>query len=378
MMLILFSVVRCNNHTTILSSELDWDTTSILQKANIYLSMEPVTITSYVATRSAGGIHDYYSEGSYWWPNPADPEGPFIRKDGRRNPENFRAHKEALKNFSTVVTILVASYQISGNDKYIAKALEHLKAWFVHPDTRMNPSLLYAQAIKGINTGRGIGIIDTLWLINVALCVESLEEAELLKGENRDAIRKWFGDFGEWLTTHPYGHDERNNNNNHSTWWGAQVAAYARAANRKDLLAISQEQFKRQLEIQMAADGSFPDELGRTKPFHYMNYNLRAWTNYADLASTPDENLWKYNCKNGNLKKAIDFAIPYYKTPADWPYLTELEKEIHPHQNDFLVMAYWGLDDKEYLSIWNQLSRNEKDNDEGDANLVIWKSKFSK
>lgn len=375
--LMLCSVVRCTNHTTD-STQIDWDTASILQKAQDYLSLTPETITSHVATRSAGGIHDYYSEGSYWWPNPKDPEGPYIRRDGYRNPENFREHKNVLREFTIMVTVLVAAYQLSEDDQYGLKAIEHLNAWFVHADTRMNPSLRYAQAVKGISTGRGIGIIDTLRLINVALCIELLEEGGLLKGENFKTIQKWFGDFGEWLTTHPYGHDERDNNNNHSTWWGAQVAAYASVAKRADLLAICQTEFKKQLDVQMAEDGSFPDELGRTKPFHYMNYNVRGWTNYADLASTPNENLWDYSSKNGKLKKAIDFAVSFYKNPQDWPYQTELEKEIHPHRNDFLVMAYWGLEEEEYLNIWNELTSNKKDLENADANLLIWKHKFSK
>jgi len=268
-----------------------------------------------------------------WWPNPKDPEGPYIRRDGYRNPENFREHKNVLREFTIMVTVLVAAYQLSEDDQYGLKAIEHLNAWFVHADTRMNPSLLYAQAVKGISTGRGIGIIDTLRLINVALCIELLEEGG---------------------------------------------AAYASVAKRADLLAICQTEFKKQLDVQMAEDGSFPDELGRTKPFHYMNYNVRGWTNYADLASTPNENLWDYSSKNGKLKKAIDFAVSFYKNPQDWPYQTELEKEIHPHRNDFLVMAYWGLEEEEYLNIWNELTSNKKDLENADANLLIWKHKFSK
>jgi hypothetical protein len=45
---------------------------------------------------------------------------------------------------------------------------KHCKAWFVDKETLMNPSLLYAQAIKGRFTGRGIGVIDTIQLMEVA------------------------------------------------------------------------------------------------------------------------------------------------------------------------------------------------------------------
>lgn len=358
-------------------TELNLDTTAIIKKADQYLNIKPITITDFVATRSAGGIHDYYSEGSYWWPNPADPEGPFIRKDGQRNPNNFTAHKKVLKKFSSIVTTLIAAYKISNDEKYAAQAIEHLKAWFVDPNTRMNPNLRYAQAIKGINTGRGIGIIDTIRLINVAIGIEALENDKYLKGETLIETKKWFSDFSDWLTTHPYGIDERDNNNNHSTWWGAQVAAYASVAGRKDLLVLCQNQFKKQLELQMVADGSFPDELARTRPFHYMNYNLRAWTTFAQLASTKKENLWNYKSEQGTLQKAIDFAIPFYKNPKSWKYSTAIEKEIYPHKNDFLVLAYMGLKEKKYLKLWMDLDGKEKDNIIGDANLILWNNQCS-
>ena len=360
------------------AGEIDFQSKKIIAAADQYLSKSPVTITDFPSPRSAGGIHDYYSEGAYWWENSEDPNGPYIRKDGRRNPNNFDHHKNALRELSTIVTTLTAAYQLTNDPKYAHQAVEHIRAWFVNEKTRMNPNLLYAQAIKGINTGRGIGIIDTLRLINVALSIEFLEQQNILVNQDLAGTKKWFNDFSEWLTTHPYGHDERDNNNNHSTWWGAQVAAFARVADREDILKISQEQFKKQLTIQMEKDGSFPHELERTKPFHYTNYTLRGWTSYAHLASTPSENLWAYNSKNGTLQKAVEFAIPFYKNPEKWPYLTDLEKEIHLHRNDFLILAHWGLDKMEYVNMWNSLDENLKDNDEGDANLIIWENEFSK
>lgn len=46
------------------------------------------------------------------------------------------------------------------------------------------PSLQYAQAIKGIATGRGIGIIDTVHLMEVAQSLLQLEKAGVLSEED--------------------------------------------------------------------------------------------------------------------------------------------------------------------------------------------------
>src|SRR5919198_3202142 len=137
----------------------------VLSAAEKYLSEAPVTITAFPAPRSAGGLHDYYSEGDYWWPDPQNPAGPYIRRDGETNPDNFVAHRDALRRLSQIVPALVAAFRLTRDDRYARQAAAHLRAWFMDEATRMNPSLLHGQAIKGLATGRGTGIIDTIHLV---------------------------------------------------------------------------------------------------------------------------------------------------------------------------------------------------------------------
>lgn len=136
--------------------------TEIVIRGDKALAEEPVTITAYRAERSAGGIHDFYSEGDYWWPNPINPDSAYIRRDGQTNPDNFVAHRHAMIRFSSLVGDLTSAWLVTKDEKYIRQAVKHIRAWFIAPETRMNPDLQYAQAIKGIVTGRGIGIIDTI------------------------------------------------------------------------------------------------------------------------------------------------------------------------------------------------------------------------
>src|SRR2546423_15021505 len=58
----------------------------VLKEAQRYLNEAPVTVTAFPAPRSTGGVHDFYSEGDYWWPDPQNPQGPYIRRDGETNP----------------------------------------------------------------------------------------------------------------------------------------------------------------------------------------------------------------------------------------------------------------------------------------------------
>ena len=74
------------------------DRERIMKAAALAMKLEPVTITSFPAKLSEGGINDFYSNGDYWWPNPKKPNGlPYIKKDGETNPENFGKHRLALK-----------------------------------------------------------------------------------------------------------------------------------------------------------------------------------------------------------------------------------------------------------------------------------------
>ena len=147
------------------------DAPRIISTADSYLKESPSTVTAFTCPRSPGGLHDFYSEGDYWWPDPAHPDGPYIQRDGMTNPDNFVDHRHAMIRMSMQVGTLVSAFRISGDSKYANHAIEHLHAWFVDEKTSMNPNLKYAQAVKGVATGRSIGIIDTIHLIEVARSV---------------------------------------------------------------------------------------------------------------------------------------------------------------------------------------------------------------
>ena len=68
----------------------------VMEKADWALKQEPITVTTFSSPRSAGGKHDFFSEGDYWWPNPVSTDSPYIQKDGMTNPDNFVAHRHAM------------------------------------------------------------------------------------------------------------------------------------------------------------------------------------------------------------------------------------------------------------------------------------------
>ena len=330
----------------------------VLQHANAYLNETPVTVTATASPRSAGGRHDFFSEADYWWPDPANPKGPYIQRDGMTNPDNFVAHRRAMVRLSLQVPALAAAYRLTNDDRYARHAVRHLRAWFVDPATRMNPHLLYSQAIQGRVTGRGVGIIDTVHLVEVARAIPTLEMAGVLSDSERRAVRAWFGDYLTWMTTHKYGLEEREARNNHATCWVMQVAEFARYVGRADLTAFCRDRFKTVLvPNQIAADGSFPEELRRTKPYGYSLFNLDALTTVCQILSTSADNLWMFELPDGRgLRKAAAFLFPYIADKKTWPHKPDvMYHDEWPMRHPLLLFAGIAYDERRYLDLWKML-----------------------
>ncbi len=320
----------------------------ILAEAKINLTEKPITVTSYQSERSAGGKHDFFSEGDYWWPDSTNPSGPYIQRDGLTNPDNFTAHRKAMIRFSKLVANQTSAYLITGNTIYATQAIKHIKAWFVDTNTMMNPSLLYAQAIKGKVTGRGIGIIDMIQIIEVAKSIEVLENQHLIKAADSIQIHKWFNNYLNWVTTHPYGIDERNAKNNHGTCWVMQVSAFAQLVKDTALLSYCKDRFTKVIiPSQMDERGAFPLELKRTKPYGYSLFNIDAVMTIAHIFEIADP----------SLKKSVEFMYPYVQDKKSWPYPKDVMYwDEWPVATPFLLFGYQNYKEADWYNTWEKLN----------------------
>lgn len=361
LLLCMLFAVGCANHEHVAHFDTvkTLEETRVLRNVKNYLNLKPITVTAHQSDRSVGTKHDFYSEGDYWWPNPDNPEGPYIRKDGLTNPDNFVAHRKAMIRLSQISGSLASAYLVTKDTMYVKQLIPHLKAWFVNPSTMMNPHLLYAQAIKGRETGRGIGIIDTIHLIEVSLAIEAIEDSMLLDKEDLLIIKGWFSQYLTWLTTHEYGEKERDNGNNHSTCWAMQVAAFSNLVKNQELLNYCKKMFKTDLlPNQMADNGSFPKELARTKPYGYSLFNLDAMAALAQLLTDKTENLFLYTTKSGkNLELGIEFIYKYVEEKKLWPYKKDVMYwKDWPTKHPFLLFGGLQLNKDSYINTWEKLS----------------------
>ena len=259
---------------------------------------------------------------------------------------------------SVQVPALVAAWKLTHEKRYAEHAARHLRAWFINDGTRMNPNLQYAQAIHGRSTGRGIGIIDTIHLVEVARAIEVLAGSRILSPAESKQVNQWFADYLAWLTTSKNGLEEREAKNNHGTCWLMQVAAFAKLTGNDKVLAYCRERFKQVvLPNQIAADGSFPQELSRTKPYCYSLFNLEAMATICQLLATPADNLWLFTTPSGGgVRKAMAYMYPYIKDKETWPLPKDVMYDSEwPMRQNSLLFAGKALGISDYVSLWSKL-----------------------
>jgi hypothetical protein len=291
--------------------------------AEAALSAGPFSVMQKAALPPSGDRHDFMSLGTYWWPDPARPDGrPYLRRDGEVNPQIEDFDRPRLSQMADAVSTLAMAAHLSGDGRFAPRAALLLRTWFVDPATRMNPHLRYGQAIPGICEGRCIGIIDTECLARVADGVTLLEAQGAWSGSDRRALRDWLTAYLDWLVTSPLGMAEAEERNNHGTCYDVQVVALALHLGRMDLAqAVLARVGERRIAVQIEADGRQPLELARTKAWTYSLKNLFALLNLAGWAGQLGIDLWGYRSGGGgSIAQALEWMIPYALGERPWTH----------------------------------------------------------
>ena len=294
--------------------------TELREYADLYMKKGPWSVTFNTGKSISGDPHDYYSEAPYWWPDPDDPDAPYIRKDGLRYPGRFTEHKESLAEMTIAVSVLSLAGHYLEEPSYSLRAAEFLRIWFIDEQTKMNPNLNYAQAIPNKSPGRCFGIIDTHNWTKWFDALELLSKSGQWLKNDQDKLRRWFADYLEWMLESENGREEKMRRNNHATWWTAQTAAVAGYTGRSDLIPMLENHARHFLVgTQIDADGRCPEEEARTRSYDYALFNLEAFGFLSRIFERYDIDLWEWtNKRGGSVKKALDYMIPYMQEPEKW------------------------------------------------------------
>ncbi|MET8027362.1 alginate lyase family protein [Streptomyces avermitilis] len=303
-------------------------------RADNWLNQGPWTVVDKPKPAPGGDVHDYLSQAPYWWPSQPrtadNPWGcPYVQRDGQRNPEvdTGTDRQDVEKVFDSAYDLSLAWYY-TGRKQYAEKAATVLRTWFLAPATRMNPNLNHGQFIPCKYDGRAIGIIDfsqSYTSVLDALAILDTGAPGWSKAD-RTAMRAWNVDYRDWLVNSAFGAEEGAAENNHGTFYDMQLAALAYATGDTDLARRTVLGVRAgRIAPQIAADGSQPLELTRTRSWHYSTFDLVAYTRLAAIGRHVGVDLWAYEGPDGqSLSKAVGYLLPAATGAAPWPH-PELE-----------------------------------------------------
>jgi hypothetical protein len=293
----------------------------LIKDAENALEVKPMSVMEKKNNPPSGNKHDYMSLAPYYWPDPTKENGiPYIRKDGQINPEvEEYKDKEYLPVLCRLIQNLSLAYYFSDNTKYAEKCAQLIKVWFLDIETKMNPNLNYGQMVKGVNDGRGAGIIDTRFFIKVVDAIGIIQHSNYWSKEDHEGMVNWFKEYLEWLRTSKNGIEEKKSKNNHGIWYDAQALSFALFINDQTLVKEIINSVQKRLEIQMDSNGFFPAELERTISLHYSVFVLEPLLKIAQMSSWTNVDMWNYTTSSGkSIKKAFETLLPYMSNEKEW------------------------------------------------------------
>jgi hypothetical protein len=138
-----------------------------------------------------------------------------------------------------------------------------------------------------------------------------------------------------------------------------EVAVFARYSVGPELTAFCRDRFKTALVPgQIAVDGSFPEELRRTKPYGYSLFNLDAMTGLCQVLSTPTDDLWRFETSDGRgVAKALAFMVPFIADKSTWTYPPDVMYFAEwPVRHSSLLFGGLALGRQEYVALWRKLN----------------------
>ena len=164
-----------------------------------------------------------------------------------------------------------------------------------------------------------------------------------------------------------------NAENNHGTCWVMQVAAFSKLTGNKKLIKFCKDRFENVLlRKQMAANGSFPLELKRTKPYGYSIFNLDAMTMICQILSDNKEDLYQFKTPEGlSIKNGISYLAPFIKDKSKWPFKKDVMYwDKWPVAQPSLIFGANAYDKQDWFNTWKGLDHQPK-NEEVIRNLPI-------
>ena len=294
---------------------------NLIKRADGIVRQKPVAVTDKKQTRS-GNKHKYESLSVYRWPDPKNPDGPYIVRDGEFNPE-YKAYDypRLLKLKDNLVTCSKAFF-LTGDTRYYDFFCRQLDVWFVNPDTRMTADFEYSQFIPGLNGGKGSpgGMVDAYNFNDVLESIRLVCAVRTVGSGRMKAVKGWFRDFADWMQTSDHGKRLlANYRNGHLLTYDVTLYdIFVFTGQKSARKAIFRDFPEKRVKAQIEADGRMPEALKRTKAFSYSVSTIRHFVDFLLLAKADGRTVPKESLER--LQSAFDYIAPFADRREAFPY----------------------------------------------------------
>jgi hypothetical protein len=273
---------------------------SVLQRlkgeASRYRQISILSVTQKKHLPTSGDIHDYYDIAPYFWPNRWTKSGlPYLLNDGLVNPEckEIAFDRKAFLDLTGAVETLSLDFYLTGDLDSAQHAAHLIRAWFIQPETRMNPHWNHGQAIPGLCSGYTLGVIRGVELVRILDATFFLQKSGAWTSSDQEQIQDWFYSYLDWILRSPFGWKESQRPNNHGTWYDAHVSAISLfTGERKSAEKILHRFSAKRIHHQINEDGDQPQEIKRSRALEYSLFNLKGLFAGALMAERLQINLW--------------------------------------------------------------------------------------
>lgn len=240
---------------------------------------------------------DYVSLATYYWKNENTNDGlPYILKDGLANPEGDFYDKNNLRYLAFVTYYQAILYYLSDDKKYLNILEDNINYYFLDEVTGMNPNMNHAQLIKGINDGRGIGMIDFTANMSYALyMIKILHDDHKIDEKFYKSLCDWLEKFYHWYKFSPIALEEKYAKNNHGIFYDFGLIILMDFLNKKDeILSVVYQMIELRLKTQINKN-VMDLELKRTKSKNYSLMAIKGIYDFSKISSKYNFDLYKLN-----------------------------------------------------------------------------------
>lgn len=294
---------------------------------------------------------DYLSLAPYWWPNPQSKTGlPYIARDGKVNPESRNiGDNQELRDFGLAIRNLSLAFFFTKKDKYVEKAIELLRFFFIKEQYSMNPNFEFSQYIYG-KSGSGGNTISVNEFMNVIDGIQILKTSKAWDIQVDKEVRNWFVHFLEWMLKSKKGKINSQATNNIATYYAVQTITIAIFIDELHLAKrLYNSMAFKCIDDQIDKFGNMPQESKRHASVDYIVYNAEAFINLKKLGDYLGIDLWSYKGKSGGslplLLNNLVFSnrnlnrnfVPFIRRNTVFLYKTGILKREIPLQGSSVI-----------------------------------------